>query len=92
MMESKWIWCFHCERCFERQYARAVDCNKNLPADCQLPEAEKMLVMCAYDDCDGAEMDFWSWRSIRCVNHNYPRTPAFGVRYPMYVTAAIDGK
>jgi hypothetical protein len=66
---SKYFWCLHCERAYERTQFRRV--------------AE--LQMCPYAGCSGDTVtDAWEWESIRQANPIYPKVPKHGVRYPMY--------
>jgi hypothetical protein len=66
---SKYFWCLHCERAYERTEFRQVG----------------KLQMCPYADCSGDTVtDAWEWNDIRRANPAYPRVPKHGVRYAMY--------
>jgi hypothetical protein len=66
---SKYFWCLHCARAYERSEFRQVG----------------KLQMCPYADCSGdTVIDAWEWNSIRRANPAYPRVPKRGVRYAMY--------
>jgi hypothetical protein len=66
---SKYFWCLHCERAYERREFRQVG----------------KLQMCPYAGCSGDTVtDAWEWNSIRRANPAYPRVPKHGVRYAMY--------
>src|SRR6266498_2573411 len=67
--KSKYFWCLHCERTYERTQFRQVG----------------KFQMCAYSGCSGSTViDAWEWGSVRETNHAYPRVPKRGVRYPLY--------
>jgi hypothetical protein len=67
--KGTWVWCLHCERCYQVGEYRVV----------------KGLQMCPYPDCDGdAVMDPWKWKKIREGNPDYPEIPERDRIYPMY--------
>jgi hypothetical protein len=66
---SKYFWCLHCERAYERTQFRLVG----------------KLQMCPYAGCSGdTVMDAWEWDEIRRFHAAYPKVPRHGVHYPMY--------
>jgi hypothetical protein len=66
---SKYFWCLHCERAYERTEFRVVG----------------KYQMCPYDNCSGDTVtDAWEWETIRNANPVYPKVPKRGVRYRMY--------
>jgi hypothetical protein len=66
---SKYLWCLHCERAYERTEFRQVG----------------KFQMCPYAGCSGDTVtDAWEWESIREANQAYPKVPKHGVHYPMY--------
>jgi len=66
---SKYFWCLHCGRAYERTQFRLVG----------------KLQMCPYDGCSGDTVtDAWEWTEIRQLNPTYPKVPKRGVYYPMY--------
>lgn len=72
----EYLWCLHCQRAFpetETKIERFNYCGK--PVE---------LRLCAYDDCDGGECDFWPWEDIRKLNHEYPEIPQLGIIYTEY--------
>jgi hypothetical protein len=74
---SKYFWCLHCERGYERTEFRQVG----------------KLQMCPYAGCSGDTVtDAWEWDSIRQANPTYPKVPKHGVRYPMYRNEQIIGQ
>jgi hypothetical protein len=70
-IEGEWLWCFHCERCY----------NKND----QFDVSREGFPLCPYEDCDGSVVgDGRAWEKIKSVSPDYPETPERGVRYPLY--------
>src|SRR5947207_1690064 len=66
---SKYFWCLHCERAYERTQFRQVG----------------KLQMCPYDGCSGDTVtDAWDWEKISEANPVYPKVPKRGVRYALY--------
>jgi hypothetical protein len=70
---SKFLWCLHCERTYEAGKWRTID----------------GLQMCPYVDCSGdAVIDAWAWGTLRHHHPDYPETPTWGQRYPLYPGSA----
>lgn len=80
MNVRKWVWCLHCERCFEVYLSREpqLDTEGNPPGlewTMQFaPDFELQLGVetngtvyaeCPYEDCDGGMLDFWWWEDRR---------------------------
>jgi hypothetical protein len=66
---SKYFWCLHCERAYERTQFRQVG----------------KLQMCPYAGCSGDTVtDAWEWTKIREANPIFPKVPKHGVRYALY--------
>lgn len=61
-----WAWCIRCERAF------------------QLGEVVRHEgpVSCAYPDCDGEALDFWSWAAY-CAFTRTAAAPSHGGRYSL---------
>jgi len=67
--EGDWIWCLHCERCYQVGEFKA---NADL------------LELCPYLDCSGdTVMDSWPWARIRDIHPEYPEIPEKDVVYPL---------
>ena len=78
LQAETWIWCLHCERCFQFVDARVDDDG---------------LLTCPYfPDCDGNALDFWPWSEEDWAGSvhgqgrpaRWPLEPERGVRYPLY--------
>jgi hypothetical protein len=68
--EGTWLWCLHCERCYQAGEYREMD---------------EGLQMCPYDDCDGSTVfDGWRWSRVRRENPGYPMFPERNKVYPLY--------
>ena len=66
---SKFLWCLHCERTYERGKWRN----------------EGDLQMCPYPNCSGdAVIDAWDWATVREYHPDYPETPEIGKCFPLY--------
>lgn len=66
-----WLWCLHCERCYQLKEMRQV--------------GEYQL--CHYPDCNGdTVLDAWNWREFRQgqPERRLPKVPKRGVRYGQY--------
>jgi hypothetical protein len=58
--EGTWVWCLHCERCYQAGEYREIRGQE----------------MCPYPDCDGdTVLDSWTWESIREIHPDYPEVP-----------------
>jgi hypothetical protein len=69
VQRSRFLWCLHCERTYEREKWRNIG----------------ELQMCPYLDCDGdTVVDAWDWEKVRDHHPDYPATPDFGTHYPLY--------
>jgi hypothetical protein len=67
--KGTWIWCLHCERCYQAGEYREID----------------NLQMCPYEDCDGdTVLDSWLWKEIQEKHPKYPEIPERNKEYPMY--------
>ncbi len=77
--KSKYVWCLHCERAYERCQARLQHFSHP-----RFGEAE--LLSCAYEDCDGdLDFDGRDWKQIRTGREDrYPEHPVWGTVYPQY--------
>lgn len=73
-----WIWCLHCERCFQFIDVRVDDDG---------------LVTCPYyPDCDASALDFWPWSPEDWAETmggqdrpaHWPVEPERHVPYPLY--------
>ena len=79
--EGTWVWCLHCERCYQVGEYRAVK------PDRQMRNAgfTEDLQMCPYPDCDGDTVfDAFPWEGIRGLHPDYPEIPERGKVYPQY--------
>ncbi len=66
---SRYLWCLHCERTYERDQWRN----------------DGQYQMCFYANCDGdAVIDAWDWADVRDKNPHFPETPEPGKVYPLY--------
>ncbi len=61
------MWCYRCERSFRLLAARPGGGG----------------LTCAYADCDGAPLDFWSWSAYRVFVASAPLTPEPATRYSL---------
>lgn len=73
-----WLWCLHCERCYQLKDIRIIKHPflKN-----------ESMQMCHYPDCDGdSVIDAWNWDNFRAraQERDLPEVPEIGVGYPMY--------
>jgi hypothetical protein len=79
--EGMWIWCLHCERCYQVGEFRAVKPDRYMVKMGFTGDIE----MCPYSDCNGDTlMDSWDWQAIREMHPEYPEVPERGKVYPMY--------
>lgn len=66
---GEWVWCLHCERCYQAGEFRR----------------DYLYKLCPYPGCDGDTFgDQWRWAQIRWNHAEYPCVPERGVVYPMY--------
>ena len=64
--KGMWVWCLHCERCYQVGEFRQVD----------------DLQYCPYPECDGTTvMDAWRWSDLRKKQPDYPEVPERGTVY-----------
>ncbi len=64
-----WVWCLHCERCYQAGEYREID----------------ELQMCPYQDCNGdTVLDSVPWSDIRSKHTEYPTTPERNKVYSLY--------
>lgn len=64
-----WVWCLHCERCYQVGEYREID----------------NLQMCPYPDCDGDTVfDAWRWSQVQSINKDYPEIPEREKVYPQF--------
>lgn len=72
-----WLWCLHCERCYQLKDTRVVK-HPALKGE--------TLQLCHYNDCTGdTVMDAWNWDEFRAkVDRELPELPTRGVVYPLY--------
>ena len=88
---TRWMWCSHCERCFEVMLARepraesplafGADPGTQMGADV----GGTWYTVCPYDGCDGNLEDFWWWGSFKRVHSSrgsLPEIPAVDTVYP----------
>jgi len=71
-----WVWCLHCERCYQVGEFRL-----------EVGEEDGFgYQMCPYEGCDGATVgDGWAWEYVReCDHADYPELPERGEVYPLY--------
>lgn len=66
--KGQWVWCLHCERCYQVGEYRPV----------------KGLQLCPYADCDGSPLDAWHWEQIREAHPEYPKVPERNKVYFQY--------
>ena len=62
-----WLWCFRCERAFQVAEARNT----------------ALGLGCAYPDCGGETLDFWSWEAFCVFVGDTSLTPDYATRYPL---------
>lgn len=67
-LPGQWVWCLHCERCYQVGKFRLIG----------------GLQYCPYADCDGTVIDAWDWPTIRDSNPGYPEVPEPGKLYAQY--------
>ncbi len=96
MNVRQWLWCLHCERCFEVFLTKKIEEGLNVTElEMQLPvegtgkELEGLhryedMAECPHEGCNGNPMDFWSWNQYRGVNPDSPEVPAVDTVYPLY--------
>ena len=78
------LWCLHCERTFKKGTERTV------------VERGLELSHCHYAGCDGSEIDFWEWETVRTPyekdldRETYPEIPIYGKVYPLYSNKSKD--
>lgn len=67
-----WLWCLHCERCYQLKDMREVK-HPFLKGE--------TLQLCHYEDCDGdTVLDGWDWEEVR-EDTDWPEIPVIGVTY-----------
>ena len=97
MKVIKWIWCLHCERCFEAHLSREPQANEGLLD--LVPDLEKQLGVerdrqiyaeCTYEDCDGSPLDFSWWDARREGQPTLPEVPVEGQVYPLDSAMRLD--
>jgi len=70
---ESWLWCLHCERCYQLKDMR------------EIKQHGETYQMCHYSDCNGdTVMDGWNWNEFRENRKDLPETPELGVVYPQY--------
>lgn len=63
-----WVWCLHCERCYQAGEFRLVE----------------GLQLCPYEDCSGSTVaDGWHWEQV-AEGNGYPTVPERGKVYRLY--------
>lgn len=78
---GEWVWCLHCERCYQVGEFRPEKPDKVL----REMGMDEDLQLCPYEDCDGdTVIDSWTWERIREIHPEYPEVPERGKVYPMY--------
>ena len=90
MNVKKWMWCLHCERCFEvyvDHEPQAVPENQpgglespfDFAADIEMQlgveQGGTVYAECPYPDCDGSLLDFWWWEAFRDEIGLLPEVP-----------------
>ena len=98
MNVKKWVWCLHCERCFEAYLSGEPipdDAVKeqtgegafSFAADFEMQfgveENGVIYARCPYDGCDGGLLDFWWWDDFRANFTDLPEVPEPGRVYPL---------
>jgi hypothetical protein len=70
MKVGTWLWCLHCERCYQAGEYREID----------------GLQYCPYEGCDGTTvLDGERWSGLRAKSPpEYPEVPERGTVYPLY--------
>ncbi|MDA1215475.1 MAG: hypothetical protein O2812_01195 [Chloroflexi bacterium] len=83
MNVEKWIWCLHCERCFEVHLSREPEWDDaGTPPGYEIifnfaPDFEMQLGIerngnvyaeCPYENCDGDLKDFWWWDNFHSAS------------------------
>lgn len=94
---KKWIWCLHCERCFEVHLSRQPEWDAqldtgespfNFAADFEMQlgveQGGQVYAECPYDGCDGSLLDFWWWEEYGRRHPEAPETPEADTEYPLY--------
>ena len=64
---TAWLWCLDCERAFQLGEARRTERG----------------IACAYANCKGESLDFWSWNAYRAFVGAAPEAPEAARRYPL---------
>ena len=67
MEPAAWLWCFRCERAFQFGEASSTDFG----------------LACAYPDCGGEALDFWSWDAFCAFVGDAALAPDYAVRYSL---------
>lgn len=68
--EGEWVWCLHCERCYQVGENRLEISGQEY---------------CPYPNCDGDTMfDSWLWKEIKEKHPDYPEIPERDKIYPLY--------
>lgn len=73
-----WFWCSKCERAFSKIMPAGA------PVDLETGDLLEMPNKCMFENCPSGQI--WLWWKHRAVNTAYPKTPLYGVWYPLYPT------
>ena len=79
--KGSWVWCLHCERCYQVGEYKPIKLDRQLKNMGIIEDFQ----MCPYPDCDGDTVkDSWTWEQIRENHPDYPEVPEKGKVYPLY--------
>ena len=97
MNVKKWVWCLHCERCFEVHLSRepsgegALDFTPDFEMQLGVEQHGQVYAECPYEDCDGGMLD--SGGGITTSRTALARTPCqkFLYRIPCTPRSRLKG-
>ena len=96
---KKWVWCMHCERCFEafisseplpydeakQQYAEEpINFAPDFEMQFGVQDGRRVYAECPYEGCDGSLLDFRWWDERRADHSDAPEVPEPHKAYPLY--------
>ena len=101
-----WLWCLHCERCFQVLLSKqpqwrddeetqvhgesVFDYGYELEVQIGVETDGEVYATCPYEDCDGSLLDFKWWKEFSAGYDGTPEVPAAGAVYPLYPPDATE--